>query len=451
MKKRFAIFSFLVLLLLVVSQVMLIRQVAERDKSRFREEVNASITDIVKYQVTKQTFHLFRADPQSPSITLERVHPDSVSINAKSYGSYESRQYKDNAVISVFLEDAMTEMLLESNTLNLHAIDSLFQGNFPHISELSTYTFKVQENERNIDSLYWGINTTQLLNNTTKGMFITLPLGTSDTYRFIAHFIFKPATAMRHMTKLAAIPGVAVVSVAVILYVLLVQLQRKKVRLEGQEKRVSGIVHDLKAPLTYIYSMLGLLELKEKSSFLTEGKTRVKHLSDSIERILSEVKLNEKKSAALQREAYDIEHHCHEMVKDLRVVYKEKEIIAALEIEREARIIQVDPFYFDSCLRNLLDNAVKYSGDTPYIIVTAKKEKNITVIAVIDKGSGIPKKEQHKVFSSFYRSSQKSPVKGHGIGLSTVRQIVKAHGGSITLNSEPGKGAVFTITLPDIS
>jgi signal transduction histidine kinase len=164
--------------------------------------------------------------------------------------------------------------------------------------------------------------------------------------------------------------------------------------------------------------------------------------------MLSEVKLNEKKGAALQRESYDLEKHCHEISDDLQLIYKEKEIAMTFSIEPEARTIHVDPFYFDSCLRNLLDNAIKYSGNAPVIRLVAKKGKKRILIAVADNGAGIPPKEQRRIFTSFFRSSMQGSVKGHGIGLASVKQIVKAHGGTLQLESELGKGSTFTISIP---
>lgn len=449
MNKHFVISALMVLFLLIVSQILWIRQVAERDKSRFREELNASINDIVKYQATKQTYELFEIDPKSPSITLERVHPDSVSANTKSYGSYETDSYEENSSIANFLEAAMTEMLLVEDSLDLYMIDSLFQTNFPYASELLAYSLKTEKKEKTIESLYFGENYVQLPADTTKGVYVTIPLGTSGTYRFVSHFIFKPTTATQRMTMLVIISGVAVVAVAFILFVLLFQLRRQMNRLHLQEMRVRGIIHDLKSPLSYIYSMLGLLEMEEENNLLAEGKSRVKRLSNNIERMLSEVKLKEKKNGALQRESYNLEEHFRDISDDLQRIYKEKEITMTFTIEPEARTMYVDPFYFDSCLRNLLDNAIKYSGNAPVIRLAAKKEKNRILIAVADNGAGIPKKEQRRIFTSFFRSPLQSSVKGHGIGLESVKLIVKAHGGNIKLESEPGKGSVFTMSIPD--
>jgi signal transduction histidine kinase len=449
MKKRFAISALMALFLLIVSQILWIRQVAERDKSRFREEVNASVNDIVKYQATKQTYKLFEIDPESPSITLEKVHPDSISANTKSYGSYETDSYQENSSLGRFLEAAMTEMLLVKDTLDLYMIDSLFQTNFPYASKLLAYSFKTEKNEQTIDSLYFGENYVRQPDDTTKGVYVIIPLGTSGTYRFVSHFIFKPTTATQRMTMLVIISGIAVVAITFILFVLLMQLRRQLNRLHSQEMRVRGIIHDLKSPLSYIYSMLGLFEMKEENNLLAEGKSRVKRLSDNIERMLSEVKLNEKKNDALQREPYDLAQHCREISNDLQLIYKEKKITTTCNIMPEARTIYVDPFYFDSCLRNLLDNAIKYSGNTPVITITAGKEKNRILISLSDNGIGIKKKDQRRIFTAFFRSDRHTSMKGHGIGLTSVKQIVKAHGGTIQLKSEEGKGTAFTISIPD--
>lgn len=195
--------------------------------------------------------------------------------------------------------------------------------------------------------------------------------------------------------------------------------------------------------------MLDLLEVTEKSSdIITEGKLRIKQLTSNIERMLSEVKLNEKKSAALKYEFYDLTQHCRELSNDLGAIYNEKAITITTDIAPDADIIFVDSFYFDSCLRNLLENAIKYSDNTPIITITAKKERKNIVIAITNQGQGIPKKEQRKIFRDFYRSPRKSTGKGYGIGLSTVQQIVKAHGGRIKLESKEERRSVFTITIP---
>lgn len=101
-------------------------------------------------------------------------------------------------------------------------------------------------------------------------------------------------------------------------------------------------------------------------------------------------------------------------------------------------------------LRNLLDNAVKYSPEDSTVSVSVESQDGLAGISVEDKGVGIPKEEQREGFRKFTRgsSAKKLNVKGTGIGLTMADQIVKAHGGRLELASEPGRGSRFTILLP---
>lgn len=101
-------------------------------------------------------------------------------------------------------------------------------------------------------------------------------------------------------------------------------------------------------------------------------------------------------------------------------------------------------------LTNLLDNAIKYSGEGKEIELRLERKGNLVQISVADHGIGIPREEQQKIFEKFYRVSTGlvHDVKGSGLGLSIVRHIVVAHGGRITVESELGKGSTFIIHLP---
>lgn len=101
-------------------------------------------------------------------------------------------------------------------------------------------------------------------------------------------------------------------------------------------------------------------------------------------------------------------------------------------------------------LHNLVDNAVKYSGDARWIGLSVARDGADAVVAVADRGIGVAREEQRRIFDRFHRvgTSLVHDVKGSGLGLSIVRHVVEAHGGRVTVSSEPGKGSVFTIRLP---
>ena len=113
-------------------------------------------------------------------------------------------------------------------------------------------------------------------------------------------------------------------------------------------------------------------------------------------------------------------------------------------------LLRMDADAIAQAFQNLLDNAVKYSGESKEIIVTLAAETDHVAIVVRDHGIGIARDEQRKIFERFHRvgTGLVHDVKGSGLGLSIVHHIVAAHGGCITVDSAPGEGSTFTMQLP---
>jgi signal transduction histidine kinase len=112
--------------------------------------------------------------------------------------------------------------------------------------------------------------------------------------------------------------------------------------------------------------------------------------------------------------------------------------------------VRADREALGRALWNLLDNAVKYSPDCKTVWVTAVAENGRLAIRVRDQGTGIEAAEQQEIFKKFVRgyATKAAAVKGTGLGLAIVDHIVKAHGGEMRLESEPGNGSTFTVLLP---
>jgi two-component system phosphate regulon sensor histidine kinase PhoR len=110
----------------------------------------------------------------------------------------------------------------------------------------------------------------------------------------------------------------------------------------------------------------------------------------------------------------------------------------------------LDIVYFTTMINNLLSNAVKYSDKDPEINVEGSRDKDHIYIKVSDNGIGINKTDQKHIFDKFYRVSTGNihKIKGLGLGLYYVKRIAESHGGDVSVDSKPGKGSIFTITLP---
>jgi two-component system phosphate regulon sensor histidine kinase PhoR len=121
-----------------------------------------------------------------------------------------------------------------------------------------------------------------------------------------------------------------------------------------------------------------------------------------------------------------------------------------LNLNAAEPVVSGDTEHLSNLVNNLLDNALKYSPEAPEITVETTSNDRGLVLSVTDKGIGMSKSVQSKIFERFYRqtSGNVHDVKGFGLGLNYVRAIVDAHKGNITVTSEPGKGSRFDVFLP---
>jgi two-component system phosphate regulon sensor histidine kinase PhoR len=119
-------------------------------------------------------------------------------------------------------------------------------------------------------------------------------------------------------------------------------------------------------------------------------------------------------------------------------------------LKAQHSLIKADKVHLSNVIYNLLDNANKYSPRKPQILVSTADAENGIYINIQDKGLGISKANQKRIFEKLYRvpTGDVHNVKGFGLGLSYVKFIVEKHGGSVTVDSEPGKGSTFTLFLP---
>jgi signal transduction histidine kinase len=121
-----------------------------------------------------------------------------------------------------------------------------------------------------------------------------------------------------------------------------------------------------------------------------------------------------------------------------------------VETASDLPLIVADPDALVTAVVNLLDNAWKYSGDEKQITLTAAAENGSVIFSVQDNGIGLSPRDTKRIFKRFYQVDQRlsRPVGGCGLGLSIVKFIVTAHGGTVKVESQPGQGSRFTVVMP---
>lgn len=216
------------------------------------------------------------------------------------------------------------------------------------------------------------------------------------------------------------------------------------------------MTHEFKTPIATIAVSTEVLKspdiirqperLLNYATIIENENTRLKH---HVERVLQMAKLD-KESIELKKESLNLHDVVQEVVRGMHGALQDKQVKVELSLTAEQPVIQADRLHITNVIYNLLDNAIKYSAENPRIEITVKQGDKSVVLEVRDNGIGVQEDDQKKIFQKFFRVSTGNVhnVKGFGLGLNYVKQIVEAHRGKISIKSSLGEGCTFRIYLP---
>jgi two-component system, OmpR family, phosphate regulon sensor histidine kinase PhoR len=218
---------------------------------------------------------------------------------------------------------------------------------------------------------------------------------------------------------------------------------------------VANVSHELRTPLSIITGYLETLidggdDQETNLRFLRTMHKHAQRLNLLIEDLLSLSQLESRK-ISLRFEPVDLSESIHRVLEQLDSRIRESEAAVSASIPKDLPRIEADAFRIEQALYNLLDNALKHSGKSgATLTVDARSDANAVIVSIRDDGVGIPLSDQPHIFERFYRvhKDRSRDAGGTGLGLSIVKHTVQAHGGSIAIQSSPGAGATFVMSLP---
>ncbi len=218
---------------------------------------------------------------------------------------------------------------------------------------------------------------------------------------------------------------------------------------------VSNITHELKTPIALIRLAVETLEMHRYSSpeegrkFLLSIGREAEKLTQLLDNVLDLARL-ESGRPMFRLQRVDVAQVAREALETFRPRLDGEGFRVEVEIPDRLPSVMGDPRSLVHCLLNLLDNAVKYSRERREIRLSAGSRDGRVMISVADRGIGIAPGDQERVFEKFVRleTGLVHDVRGAGLGLALVHQIVRAHHGRVELVSTPGEGSTFTLVLP---
>ncbi|GEM46459.1 CHASE2 domain-containing protein [Deinococcus cellulosilyticus] len=219
--------------------------------------------------------------------------------------------------------------------------------------------------------------------------------------------------------------------------------------LEQHDQQAAAIVHDFRSPLTSIMGFAQFMEADatpEQKEILGIMLSEARRIADLIDDFLM---VSRSRAAILDMREVDLAALIRRAAAVAAPMFTEKHMVLQLDLPRTV-FVEIDDRAMTRALLNLLSNAVKYSSPFSEVTVQLRMQDEEVLLSVQDHGVGLSPEDQQRLFGRFFRSSNPAiqEVKGTGLGLHTVKELIKAHGGEIWVDSELGMGSTFTIHLP---
>lgn len=272
------------------------------------------------------------------------------------------------------------------------------------------------------------------------------------TYYFAVRFPNIKQTYFKSLSQYWIFTGVLFLVLIIYVYSVFLMLKQKRYT-DLQKDFINNMTHEFKTPLAsiliasnYANTQKEIIENPKLSKYIQIIINQSNKLNQHIEKILYVAK-TESKQIALERSTVDLKVLL-ELVRENIVLKHQKEIQISIEIDKNY-IIKADEFHFYNVVFNIMDNAVKYSGQTPEIKIFSEESAKGLTLKFSDNGVGIPESDLPFVFDKFYRVAREDSkdIEGFGIGLSYVKRVCEWHKWKVFVKNNLNKGITISILI----
>ena len=459
-------------------------QLLEVEKYLNQDNKNLGKTIIDSSNQPTQTYIQQNSDSANKTtITFQKsiVENHNFPISNQGDSLKLTKLYTDEGILKIKKERNSSEPLtaqlskdINNNTYALRAFAKLVASNLPIEKRVDVKTLdSVLSKELKLNGLKtkFGFavmdkknNITEVVNDIYKAEKVdsdyTYPLFTDSKDRtlYTLALVFPDKKYSLAKTNLPMLLG-TIMSLLTILGIYIISINymmRQKKIAEVKTDFINNMSHEFKTPLATISVATDSLandkiatnpeKVKYYSGLIKQENLRMKK---QVENVLNMSKL-ERNEVKLFLKETDVRALIKEITESFGLIVAQRNGTLTQEFNTDRYKFKIDEFHISNALVNLLDNANKYSPETPEIKVKTRNEGNWYVVEISDKGMGMETDNRTRIFEKFFREETGNihNVKGQGLGLSYVKKIVELHKGQIVVDSQKGKGSTFTIKLP---
>lgn len=363
--------------------------------------------------------------------------------------------------------DSLLNAIIEKQHLNRYIKYALFIKSLDIAFQRDKYIrlYNAKEQYDRIDPAIQSVNGIRIGGTLQEiypqALATSLSVSSSADYSYGITFALYVDTYNRKLTILRLMMPTFILSVLSILCVVFIffitfknWLKQKKLS-EMKSDFINSITHEFHTPLSAI--IVANRTMQNETVISDRGQLQpltevVQRQSERLKMLIGQVlQITTMNKIALKKAEHSLHHSLDELLLDYRLNIGETKVDLVLHKNAQKDLVPLDPFWFTTAFLNIFDNAVKYNDkDFKEIVVTTTSDRKGIYIAIQDNGIGMAPEVQKHIFEKFYRriDNAGSQVKGLGLGLFYVKNAIDAHNWKIGIESEEGKGSIFTISIP---
>jgi two-component system phosphate regulon sensor histidine kinase PhoR len=369
--------------------------------------------------------------------------------------NFEKVQHKSEIVGDVFRELVRKEQSI-TERVNQKTLDSLLKIEIRNRKIDIPFHFGVLSGQKHkVVLASTGQSAVQIPDNVYKATLFPTDVFCSNDMLFI-HFPTQQEFIMGEMWTVFSSSGVLILVILCCFYFAISTILKQKKLSDVKNDFINNMTHEFKTPISTISLACEVLQDEAVSKNTTQMNRYLhiirdenKRLGLQVEKVLQAAMLD-RGEVRLKLTEVDMHEVIDTVLQNIGVQIEKRSGRVDLILEADQTVIAADEVHITNIIHNLLDNANKYSPDSPQISIHTRSLPEGISIRIADKGIGMTKEAINRIFDRFYRvpTGNVHNVKGFGLGLSYVKTILQGHNGRIRVESEPSKGSTFEVLLP---